>query len=609
AGVAYKLACALAKKTLRERFIQLAGIATVADIVPLTDENRSIVKLALKEINENPTKGISALIDCAGIKLPCTSSDIAFYIAPRINAAGRMEDAYCCVELLTTRDDARAGEIAAHLNTLNAKRQAICGDIYESALEKLKDLKPGQYQRAIILADSSWKHSVIGITASKLAEKFNRPVILFEEKDGILTGSARSIPGIDIMTILNRVQTLLSRFGGHEQAAGITMPAECFDEFVGRINEIMAEQDDEVFIPVCDYDAQVCLADITVKLAEEISLLEPFGHKNPEPCYLISRARVEDFRYIGKDGSHIRFRINDGTYFSDMTAFGKACWWDSILNRDALDAIVSLGTWNGRVQLTARSISQINDENMIIKGISSNFFQIYNAFFTQSLYNIKTSFIDKNVLYTDNMVDLITECAERTSRGLLVLVFHPKRCEELIGLLPEKACKAFAISMHYTLEDSGVNSIVFGAYLDKVCWHYYEKVFIFDNTDEVDISYILRHAPSSCAVYLTKRSGQRIKYPFDFSRETMKGYYIKLREMISATCDDACRQLQRAYPDNDICGARVALDVFRELGFIDIVNGKLVMLEQSKRDLNESEAYRAIISLSENKEGKNAANR
>jgi single-stranded-DNA-specific exonuclease len=388
AGVAYKLACALAKKTLRGRYVQLAGLATVADIVPLTDENRSIVKQALKEINENPAEGIAALMECAGIKPPCTSSDIAFYIAPRINAAGRMEDAYCCAELLTTRDAARAGEIAAHLNTLNAKRQELCNDIYESALEKLKALKPGQYLRSIILADPTWKHGVIGITASKLAERFNRPVILFEEKDGVLTGSARSIPGIDIMSAQNRVQTLLTRFGGHEQAAGITMPAACLDEFAGEINGFLAGLDEEVFIPVHEYDAQVCLADISVKLAEEISLLEPFGHKNPEPCYLVSGAKVEQFRYIGKDGSHLRLKINDGTDSADVTAFGKACWWQSIVNKDVLDAVVSLGTWNGHVALTARGISQINDRNMLINGISGNFFQIYNAFFAQSLYNI-----------------------------------------------------------------------------------------------------------------------------------------------------------------------------------------------------------------------------
>lgn len=309
AGVAYYLVICL-RKHLRETgylngrsepnlkaFADLAAIGTIADIVPLVRENRVIAKTGLSVINTSPRPGIRALIEVSGIKKNLIDAeDIAFRLAPRLNAAGRMDHAKIGFKLLTCSDTEQARKLAEKLNRLNAERQSVEGRIFDRILAYLED-DPGLLEKkSIIFGDASWHPGVLGIVASRLVEKNFRPVILFSIKDGIAKGSARSIPGINLYDMLARCSDCIDIFGGHAMAAGLSLPEKNIPEFARRFESVLAKQTEqsgpELFVPKLYIDGRLDLDMISDNLPEQIKRLEPFGQGNPEPVFVAGRVRV-----------------------------------------------------------------------------------------------------------------------------------------------------------------------------------------------------------------------------------------------------------------------------------------------------------------------------
>ncbi len=323
AGVALKLCQAMQGMAGVEKRLEIAALATVADIVPLTDENRVIVREGMLRMEGSPRPGLQALIRNAGTAFPVRSEDIAFRLAPRLNAAGRLEHAGQGVELLMTRDPVRAREIADHLEENNRLRQGTEARMLREAMELLPRQVNLCRDRALVLEGSGWNTGLIGLVAGKLCEKYHHPAVVLSRDGDQAVGSCRSVPGVNIWQMLNRCGDLLLRFGGHEQAAGLTVSAENIPEFRNRLNEVIREEcSDRCFLPVREFDSEMPLDLVSLDTVSALEALEPTGFGNPAPVFLCRGASVQELRRVGKDRSHLKLTLFSGGTVREGIGFG-----------------------------------------------------------------------------------------------------------------------------------------------------------------------------------------------------------------------------------------------------------------------------------------------
>ena len=306
AGVALKLVEGLSSRDEVIQYFDICALATIADLVPLTGENRIIAYYGLRQIKERPRLGIKYLLGEEKI----SSYIVMFRLAPRINSAGRLDSAMKVVDLFISKDPILLRLLVEELGDVNARRQAICEQVVSEAMEMLKDINFNK-TRIIILEKDDWEAGVIGIAASRIMEVFRRPTILLAKKeDGLLRGSSRSIKSVNIFDLLTRLQDLLAAYGGHAQAAGVTIAPENLDEFKQRANDILlAEHDDSEFLVKESYDTDLELDDTLLTFSEELELLEPTGFGNPKPVF---RVIADDFKFdrIGFS-NHIKYAKGD----------------------------------------------------------------------------------------------------------------------------------------------------------------------------------------------------------------------------------------------------------------------------------------------------------
>jgi single-stranded-DNA-specific exonuclease len=311
AGVALKICQALQGMAGVEKRLDLAAIATVADVVPLRDENRVIVSEGLRRIANTFRPGLNALLKSSGLTLPLSAEDLAFRIAPRLNAAGRLGDAKLGVHLLLTADEAKAENIAAMLETANQTRQRFEREMTANALTQLS-IETLAASHVIIVSGEDWNPGLIGLTAGRLCERFHLPAIAMSIHGDTAVGSCRSIPGINIWQMLTACADLLERFGGHEQAAGLTVKAENIPRLRERLEQVIsAAAPEDAFLPAMEYDLAVPFRTWNPKTLDLLSRLEPTGCGNPAPLFLLKGAEVQSLRRVGKDGSHLKLAVLD----------------------------------------------------------------------------------------------------------------------------------------------------------------------------------------------------------------------------------------------------------------------------------------------------------
>ncbi len=292
-GLAYKISEALLGQKKAEEFLPIAAIATIADIVSLTGENRNIVKRGLKSFDKLPF-GLKMLFKENKVSLSNpNSTDIAFKIAPKINSSGRMGDAKDSLVLYMSEDPVTVNKYLAKIKQHNIKRQELSAKVLadcEKAISKMDLSKT----RVICLASKKWDQGILGIACARLVEEFNRPVFLFSQVDNVLHGSGRSINDINIHELLSSLQDILETFGGHTMAAGLTLKREKYEEFCNRVNSFAFEKvSDKVFIPIKYYDLEIKNEDLSDRFLKELELLEPFGCDNARPRFKISAENVE----------------------------------------------------------------------------------------------------------------------------------------------------------------------------------------------------------------------------------------------------------------------------------------------------------------------------
>ncbi len=349
------------------RYLDLVALGTVADLVPLVEENRTLVAYGLKEIAQTQRLGVQALKEVSGLsgdgEQKISSGHVAFRLGPRLNAGGRLADAKKAVELLTTTDLSKAHALAAELDRENRERQGLEEEVLRQALTQVEEVGD---RWSLVLASPDWHPGVIGIVASRLVEAFHRPTILIALDGELGRGSGRSPYSFHLYQGIKACGDLLEGFGGHRQAAGLSIRQECIPEFARRFERVVREAlTEEDLIPTVKVDGELPLSELNLALLEELQLLEPHGQGNPEPVFLAREVRVLSSRVVGRDsgpgkGGHLKLFLvpSEGGKPFEAIWFGRGN--EEISFRDRLDVLYTpqLHTWNGtaRMQLRLRDI-------------------------------------------------------------------------------------------------------------------------------------------------------------------------------------------------------------------------------------------------------------
>jgi single-stranded-DNA-specific exonuclease len=349
AAVAMLLAEALGVRI--GKYLPVAALATMADVVPLTDLNRAIVRKGLPLVGMQP--GLAALLDAAGITEITGEGVLSFILAPRINAAGRMGDASRAVRLLLTGDEGERQALAAELESENIRRRTEEQRILKEAEAQITEPEP----RILVLRGKDWNTGVIGIVAARILERRHCPVLLFSEVNGQLVGSGRSVPAVDLFALLTRHRELLLRFGGHRLAAGATIRISAFETLQKALSDDLAAQF-PLGLPEEERTVEdtLALSEITPAFARELGYLSPYGEENRAPLFAIE-GMVSDVRTMGRDGAHLGAKLSDGNASARIVSFGNGdryADWNAIKHARAY-ATVELGSFRGMPEVSVRA--------------------------------------------------------------------------------------------------------------------------------------------------------------------------------------------------------------------------------------------------------------
>src|SRR4030066_1177604 len=339
-------------------YLDLVALGVIADVAPLTGENRYFVKEGLKLLSSEKRLGVAALKEAAGIKgKEVSAGTVSFMLAPRINASGRLSRADDAVKLLITDNPEEAKGIAQYLDGVNQERQKIEAKIRNEARDKILKEMDAEKENVFVMASREWHQGVVGIVASKIVDEFYRPCVMISlQDDGRGKGSARSIPGFNLYEGLEACSDLLDKFGGHKYAAGLTIKESNIPLLRDRLSDIVAERvKKEDFTPRLVMDAEIDPGDINFSLLKEMALLPPYGVSNPEPVIVSRGLRLTESRLVGKD--HLREKLRRGRTFWDGIGFSMASAYNDIIKSDReIDVAYTpeLNLWQGTYRVKGK---------------------------------------------------------------------------------------------------------------------------------------------------------------------------------------------------------------------------------------------------------------
>lgn len=572
AGAAFKVACALLGEKAYS-LLDFAAIATVADSVPLTGENRDIVFEGLRLINKKPRPALKYLL--ATKKDEVCAQTLAFTIAPRINAAGRMGDANCALRLFTSENADEIYELACRLNSFNLERQQVCDEVYQSAKRKIEE-EGCAYESAVLLYDEGWSTGLVGIVAAKISEEFNRPAILFVKNGEMLKGSARTIDNINIYEALKACAGYIEEFGGHSQAAGVKVKEENFPAFKRALCRYLDEKyTREDFIPSVSVAADVDFR-FDVGLAKELERLEPCGVGNRKPLFALSVGSVAAKPL--KDGSpHVSVKTDE----IELVWFGggKAL---PLLEADVEKHLVfESGVSRFRGEESARGIVK------------------------DMICGQKQGEISRLYIFRNNLLRLACPPAdiapEKRSQEELKEEICRRRAECPFGLLlvaSEKVPEAFAESAEglekdlFTLASSNVGNAVLVSPAADAELDYYREVVFLDAPADFNIP-----ALKGKKVLVNRElCGYNSIAALDTSRGMLGEIYRALRSLPAGENSVALALGLKDYPAEQ---AIFAAEVFAELGLLRFENAKPSFPKGKRSDLSLSAIYRAVCALKE----------
>ncbi len=574
AGVAFKLACALIGERAY-KYLDFATLATVADSVPLLGENRDIVTEGLKLFNNRPRSCFAYLLGKTFDSI--TAQTLAFHIAPRVNAAGRMGDAYAAFRLFVSQDESEIYELATKLCLYNTERQKYCDELYLSAKQKL--LEKGAYGNVIMLSDESWNAGFIGIVAARIAEEYNRPTLLFVHNGDMLKGSARSIESVNIFTALKSCLHCIEEFGGHAQAAGINIKTERFDDLEQALNEAIAKEytaaDFEQTIPVCD----VLTAPVNEKFARELVAMEPYGVGHRRPLFSVSAAACQA-RPVKAMSPHLSVKspLIDLMYFSGAKHL-------KLIESDVEKQFVfeiNVSRFKGRDYIKGHVKDFIYD-GATGQGVSEEIFA--NALTRVSVAPVSVQAIG---LSTAEIKALIEEKQKQCPYGLC-MVASERRTLGFYETLKDKPCDLF-----YPSSRNISNTVLVSPTYDCDLSGFHTIVFL-DTPPDFNVASLA----GKTVYYNQEICGYKGFERLDVDRINLLEIFSAIRRDVNYLNGDNVQQLAVNCDGLGFDKGQFifAVNVFEQLGLVAFGNGRLTVYRGIKAELTDSAIYRKICNL------------
>lgn len=604
AGTAFKLIQAIGGLDSAMPFVTLAGVATIADVVPLLDENRVFVRYALDAMNQGDCcPGLSTLLQSIpSAKKPYNTCNIGFGVAPRLNASGRMGDASLGVELFMTDDQERIAAIIAELGRLNEMRQAEEQSILDSAIDMVGEMDLSK-QRSILLASEKWNSGVIGIAASRLTELYHRPAILFSEANGVLKGSARSVEGINIHDALKAHADMFIRFGGHAKAAGVTMEKENFGRFSDAFNAYLEKEcAPELFVPRRGYEFDEDVSCITLELARQLELLAPFGEANPAPVFHASSMLPSRMRRFGSDGQHLRMDLRQNRFSFESVYFCGGKNFDRIISADSISLLYSpfINSWNGTDMVQLRVLSAKPDlPRCPMRMLKANIHHFYSAFLHGIVYNEQCR--QQPQLYSGGVAEIM----RGSFAGLILIASSLEGAETTLRELAHSQVENFEVCFG-VVPSAGCcsNTLLIAPQFDNLPEKGYNTVLLCDEPyAQGCINEIINQMPH--VKLLT--TGMRCDFSeicggFSISRDEFGIYYRKIQQLLG-TRTFSMPELGMKLSDSlsrPPHQTEFVLKVFCELGFISANGGAVTLQRTGHKCLDESMVYKTVAAIQQN---------
>lgn len=568
AGVAFKLACALIGKEAY-KYLDFTAIATVADSVPLTGENRDLVVEGLRLINNSPRKNYASFLKRDERVL---AQSLAFSVAPKINAAGRMGDAGAALSLFMTDDERSIYDYSVKLTAYNTERQKYCDELYLAAKEMLKE--KGANGRIIVLCGEKWNAGFVGIVAARLAEEYCRPALLFVNHGGKLKGSARSIDGVNIFEALKACSEYIEEFGGHSQAAGVNVDGENLDKLENALNEYLhANYPQEAFVPSHYVNAQIT-SPPSQKFLSELNMLEPFGVGNRRPQFVVEadacriRALKEGSQHLSVKSGQLDFIYFSGVKYSKILL-------SSVRKKLVFD--YGITSYRGREQMQC----YLRDVVYEVRGANYSGGVLLNAVTLASGNEVDCN---KSEITRSQAQKMLSECGEY---GTVFIANSPQtlRQYDLCGR---------EVNL-FTPSSGNLASVILLSPAPECDLSAYEKAVYLDNPARITLPSLQGKSVEVC----TEVNGLRCLSGLDADRDNLLAVFKAVSANAYNLLGDSLEEIAQV---NDFGvpppQALFALKVFAELGLIQYKSGRLSVVRGVKTQLTNSALYNFICSMS-----------
>lgn len=596
-GAAFKFAQALLGEKEAEEFLPIAAIATIVDIVPLVDENRTIVSRGLKLCEKYLPIGLKMMFKEFGINLHNpNSTNISFKIGPKLNASGRMGDASDSLKLYLETNPVTIKQYIEKIKNHNLKRQEICNKIYEDCEKALKQVDM-KNQRVITLASKAWDKGVLGIVCSRLIEKYHKPVFLFVQEGDLLCGSGRSITDINIHELLSSLKDILVTFGGHSMAAGLTLKLENYNIFSQKINSFALNHiNDKVFMPIEYYDQEITEEEISPALVKELALLEPFGCDNPRPKFKITANEVEILP-LKRTPQHAKINVGKLSlmYFNFIDNLNKINFSRQksfIFEFEPYSTNGTVVEFDGGsfiVEDAYKKLNAIELNQLVITGKNDAKYTLYPKSQLLEHVSATTHSVFGTCFVTYSCFDYVEFCKQYNTDG----IYH-------FGIYEDSAI--------------GYNTILLSPKGLSWAKNFSKIVFLSPVVDEKFISAL--NAYTSAEIYIPiEKNGDSKKFNgIDNSRQTFGRIYNEITKFNGKSIYNVFDLYDKTNLQNQISFFTFycAMLVFKELNFISIVDdtGIVIKVNKNKKaDLETSRIFGRINLLKEATKGETKWNK
>ena len=593
-GLAFKIVQALEGLSVAKEYLGIASIATIADIVPLLDENRAIVKIGMRDYENNLPLGVKMLFEQNKLPMDASSTDIAFRLAPKINAAGRMGDASVALNLYIKTDKILLKNTIDKLEEMNVERQALCSKVYDDAISRLENINISNYN-AIVFSSPNWDSGILGIVSAKLANEFNRPTVLFSEVDGLLKGSARSVADIDIYSAISSQKEVLETFGGHKMAAGLTIKKSNFNNFLTNLNAYLSQNySPKDFVLPKNYDRELELSQIDLKLVDDLEILEPCGCENPKPVFDILLPESTSISTMPKHPTHITINAEN----LSIIAFNSYKYLSLLRTTQNRHIQIELQENSFKGKRSVKGIAKGILTGEIVKAQDGDLLRgIYlkQLFFREDKY--------KATLYFKKNLENFVKQAKEDYFGWLFVCSTFESYNNFCKMLDYK----MAHYMFEIISNSGLNAVVLSPNSFKNFGSYKNIIFVDAILDKGYLSEVGKHTNARLFVPRDVRADMKIAEGLKFDRQTFAECFRELSVFSSRQLNfnndyELYKQLfvnkgtkQKTIPFKQFV---FCLSVFIDLGIFEIVGDfdSFVLKENKKifKSLDSSAIYKKV---------------